>query len=285
MEEGQKDNLQLHVQNTFFHVKDAQVEAQKCALRRSASDSSLGFESMASSEGKSSLSAKPVLQAKCATKPPPTTDNSGVQSSEVLRPRRFFPADKDRSGPFPKDLSGSSCPSHLVWSTSESSWSNLDGSSSSNSAAMPPNALPRPVTIGGVETPLMEAPNRMLANGSALSHQLVPDAGYPATTNPGQLPQQGSGEDQGEIQGDGELASLQDEKHANGTCSPCVFWFKAQCTKANKCSYCHLSHTGQKNKRVRPSKKTREARRAAQDKGEEPASGAEEETPGMVVNL
>jgi len=296
MEEGQQDNLQLHVQNTFFHVKDASFEAQKSALRRSSSDSSLGFESLVSSEGPSSLGAKPVILTKISDpKVPPTTDNCD-------RARRFFPADKDRSGPLLKDPSGSSCPSHLVWSTSESSWSNLDGSSSSHSGVMPQSVLPRPVTIsrvanvGAGETPQMEANSHMFGNGSALPDQSVPhvpipNAGYSAATAPPQQGlQQGPAGEQGQSKEECEDASLQDEKHANGTCSPCVFWFKAQCTKANKCLYCHLPHTGQKNKRVRPSKKTREARRAAVElhPHEDPTSAGEdaaEEPQRNVVEL
>lgn len=76
----------------------------------------------------------------------------------------------------------------------------------------------------------------------------------------------------------GELTSLGSIQHASGKCLPCLFWFKGACAKAVQCSYCHVKHPGQKNKRIRPSKKTRvhmrKAGMGAEDKddpGEEDA--------------
>ena len=62
----------------------------------------------------------------------------------------------------------------------------------------------------------------------------------------------------------GELTSIGSLKHDIGECSPCIFWFKGACVKAARCEFCHLRHKGQKNKRIRPSKKTRMQLRAAQ---------------------
>jgi hypothetical protein len=59
----------------------------------------------------------------------------------------------------------------------------------------------------------------------------------------------------------GQLASIGSVHHASGTCTPCVFWFKKSCLKGLTCSYCHFKHKGQKSKRIRPSKKTRQHRR------------------------
>lgn len=65
----------------------------------------------------------------------------------------------------------------------------------------------------------------------------------------------------------GEMTSLGSIQHANGKCLPCLFWFKGACAKAVQCSYCHVTHPGQKNKRIRPSKKTRLQMRKAQEAG------------------
>mmetsp|Transcript_92098 Transcript_92098/g.298152 ORF Transcript_92098/g.298152 Transcript_92098/m.298152 type:complete len:376 (-) Transcript_92098:101-1228(-) len=59
----------------------------------------------------------------------------------------------------------------------------------------------------------------------------------------------------------GELSSVGSISHAVGKCSPCLFWYKKSCVKGLHCSYCHIRHPGQKNKRIRPSKKTRMQRR------------------------
>lgn len=59
------------------------------------------------------------------------------------------------------------------------------------------------------------------------------------------------------------LPSLGSDKHDVGECSPCVFWFKRSCVKGVSCQYCHYFHSGQRNKRIRPSKKTRDHMRVA----------------------
>jgi hypothetical protein len=60
----------------------------------------------------------------------------------------------------------------------------------------------------------------------------------------------------------GEVASIGSLKHAEGGCSPCLFWFRKSCAKGVHCDYCHFRHKGQRNKRIRPSKKTRMQMRA-----------------------
>eukprot|EP00931_Biecheleriopsis_adriatica_P106490 TRINITY_DN8092_c1_g1_i8.p1 TRINITY_DN8092_c1_g1~~TRINITY_DN8092_c1_g1_i8.p1 ORF type:complete len:242 (-),score=34.01 TRINITY_DN8092_c1_g1_i8:39-764(-) len=69
--------------------------------------------------------------------------------------------------------------------------------------------------------------------------------------------------DQGEISSVGSM-----KNHFDGTCVPCIFWFRGQCTKSLKCSHCHFRHPGQKAKRHKPSKRSRqflrEQRAAAQ---------------------
>lgn len=60
---------------------------------------------------------------------------------------------------------------------------------------------------------------------------------------------------------DGRLTSVGTIHHAAEACSPCLFWFKGACTKGLRCSYCHLKHQGQKNKRIRPSKAARQRMR------------------------
>jgi len=65
--------------------------------------------------------------------------------------------------------------------------------------------------------------------------------------------------------GDVLLPSRGSAQHESGLCQPCIFWFKDQCIKGAQCIYCHLIHPGQKNKRFKPSKKTRADRRATHD--------------------
>lgn len=62
----------------------------------------------------------------------------------------------------------------------------------------------------------------------------------------------------------GEYGSVGSQKHATGECSPCLFWFRQSCVKGVNCDYCHFRHKGQRNKRIRPSKKTRMQMRATQ---------------------
>eukprot|EP00747_Dinoflagellata_sp_TGD_P154399 gnl/TRDRNA2_/TRDRNA2_177496_c0_seq21.p1 gnl/TRDRNA2_/TRDRNA2_177496_c0~~gnl/TRDRNA2_/TRDRNA2_177496_c0_seq21.p1 ORF type:complete len:291 (-),score=45.23 gnl/TRDRNA2_/TRDRNA2_177496_c0_seq21:133-1005(-) len=62
----------------------------------------------------------------------------------------------------------------------------------------------------------------------------------------------------------GELASVGSIKHDRGMCRPCAYWFKSVCVHSILCSHCHLPHEGQKSKRVRPSKQSRQRMRARQ---------------------
>jgi len=61
----------------------------------------------------------------------------------------------------------------------------------------------------------------------------------------------------------GEISSIGSIGHATNECSPCIFWFKKSCAKGLHCDYCHFQHKGQRNKRIRPSKKTRMQMRSA----------------------
>lgn len=60
----------------------------------------------------------------------------------------------------------------------------------------------------------------------------------------------------------GEISSIGSILHASNTCSPCLFWFRKSCSKSIQCGYCHFRHAGQKNKRIRPSRKARLQMRA-----------------------
>lgn len=55
--------------------------------------------------------------------------------------------------------------------------------------------------------------------------------------------------------------------HFEGTCSPCIFWFRGECSNGILCKWCHFQHEGQKNRRYKPNRRVRMARR-------EKASGA-----------
>lgn len=73
---------------------------------------------------------------------------------------------------------------------------------------------------------------------------------------------------------EGQITTLGSLRHGSGDCSPCVFWFQNACVKGMLCSYCHFRHAGQRTKRIRPSKRTRqrlrgEAANADQDPGDD----------------
>lgn len=78
----------------------------------------------------------------------------------------------------------------------------------------------------------------------------------------------------------GKLTSLGSIRHKTGNCSPCLFWFRQCCTKGVNCDYCHIRHKGQKNKRIRPSKKTRMQMRAQSSDDEGDGAGDGLGTPG-----
>lgn len=59
----------------------------------------------------------------------------------------------------------------------------------------------------------------------------------------------------------GELTSVGSQSHLLGTCTPCIFWFRGICAKSLKCTYCHFRHPGQKAKRHKPNKRTRQVLR------------------------
>lgn len=59
----------------------------------------------------------------------------------------------------------------------------------------------------------------------------------------------------------GEIASVGSLQHHRGSCTPCIFWFRGICTKSLKCGYCHFRHPGQKAKRHKPNKRTRQVLR------------------------
>lgn len=40
----------------------------------------------------------------------------------------------------------------------------------------------------------------------------------------------------------GKPTSLGSVKHAEGTCSPCIFFVKDNCSKGVTCNFCHFSH-------------------------------------------
>ena len=66
-----------------------------------------------------------------------------------------------------------------------------------------------------------------------------------------------------------ELTSVGSIGHSEGNCTPCLFWFRSSCSKGIKCDYCHFKHKGQRNKRIRPSRQTRERMRVWNGDGTE----------------
>jgi len=73
-----------------------------------------------------------------------------------------------------------------------------------------------------------------------------------------------------------QYASIGSIKHNSGDCSPCLFWFRRSCAKGVHCDYCHFRHKGQRNKRIRPSKKTRMQMRASVEPAGSQTLGPEE---------
>lgn len=73
----------------------------------------------------------------------------------------------------------------------------------------------------------------------------------------GNVPDSQSLMDQVPLNEKGKFSSIGSIRHKYGDCSPCLFWFRNCCAKGIHCDYCHIRHKGQKNKRIRPSKKTR----------------------------
>lgn len=62
--------------------------------------------------------------------------------------------------------------------------------------------------------------------------------------------------DEGQIS---SIGSMYD--HFEGKCSPCIFWFRGECSNSILCKWCHFRHEGQKNRRYKPNRRVRLARR------------------------
>jgi hypothetical protein len=45
--------------------------------------------------------------------------------------------------------------------------------------------------------------------------------------------------------------------HRSSACKPCLFWYKGLCFKGSECTFCHIEHSWEQIRRIRPSKKTR----------------------------
>jgi hypothetical protein len=84
---------------------------------------------------------------------------------------------------------------------------------------------------------------------------------------------------------DGQITSVGSFGHQGdgSQCAPCVFWFKNSCGKGINCAYCHFRHEGQKTKRIRPSKKTREKMKAESSSTASDISDSEARLPGRKV--
>mmetsp|Transcript_23270 Transcript_23270/g.59421 ORF Transcript_23270/g.59421 Transcript_23270/m.59421 type:complete len:315 (-) Transcript_23270:85-1029(-) len=65
---------------------------------------------------------------------------------------------------------------------------------------------------------------------------------------------------------EGEMTSIGSIGHTEGQCHPCAYWFKGVCAHGVTCRHCHFVHDGQKGKRLRPSKLTRQRLKNKSDK-------------------
>mmetsp|Transcript_26330 Transcript_26330/g.69570 ORF Transcript_26330/g.69570 Transcript_26330/m.69570 type:complete len:200 (-) Transcript_26330:110-709(-) len=85
----------------------------------------------------------------------------------------------------------------------------------------------------------------------------------------------------------GEQTSIGSIKHDSGTCIPCAFWFTGVCKLGVNCPHCHFLHEGQKDQRLRPSKKTRQKKKL-RDKDDSDEQGSvcvgTTETLGNALN-
>jgi len=241
MEEGQHANLQLHVCNTFLHVKDANFETQKAqCLKRSSSDSSLDSKSL-SSEHK----PEPILSGSRATR---------VEGCPAHLVWNY---------------------SDTSWSINDSGSSSDTGIKSPSICPLPSPATPTcGVRVGAAESHWMETNNQMEhdpINTSALPMQLapqglVPHTGYSAVDLIPELhlrpsPEQSSSAEQAQMKQGVASASVEATRHEKGTCRPCVFWLRDSCSKGDRCPYCHQSHKAKKIKQNKPSKKVHEQKR------------------------
>jgi len=69
---------------------------------------------------------------------------------------------------------------------------------------------------------------------------------------------------------EGEMSSVGSMiKHMEGTCTPCVFWFRGCCHRSLMCSFCHFRHPGQQTKRHKPNKRTQAIQRGMKEQQEE----------------
>lgn len=258
-EQAHAENLQLYVSNTFFHVKDANLEAQKAQImRRSSSDSSLSSRSHSSED----------------TKGIPGVPYPGLVNG--MNP--FHRPEEDRS-----ESSQQGCPAHVLFETPPPSSAGFDsGSGSENRSLLMQSGS------GSENRPLGFLPGRRKkpsTSSEARQHGAVASSSSGAMQPGGFAPgypveegaySAGDGNNQYHLQSalsascaqsnpvdqrDLAAASLQSIRHDNGLCKPCLFWFKNACNKGARCPYCHLTHAGQKTKRVRPSKQTRQKMR------------------------
>lgn len=80
----------------------------------------------------------------------------------------------------------------------------------------------------------------------------------------------------------GSYTSVGSIGHANGDCKPCAYWFKGVCAHGVMCRRCHIVHSGQKSKRLRPSKQARQRIRQKLHQGEA-ADDASQDSESQVV--
>lgn len=61
-------------------------------------------------------------------------------------------------------------------------------------------------------------------------------------------------------------------------CKPCIFWFRDKCKKGIRCQHCHFTHPGQKSKRLRASRTTRQRSAMEQQYLEQHSQDVQEES-------
>lgn len=249
--------MQQHVQDTLFHVKDAHTESHKAQIqKRPSSDSS----------SRSSFSPRsrdnhpyPMLMKRSDIRRAPKLAQKYLSGSGSLRPEAFAAhvvfQSSDSSVTFESQSDCSGPPSPVACGSS----AKLSATSGLNAIAAEPLDCMPGLWSQGVPHGLSLLAGNSTAD-SDLGH-LQPAQEPRSLAEQAQLGQEVASDTSEQVRAN-SLAAALEQAHATGTCVPCIFWLKNACAKEN-CKYCHFEHTGKRTTRCRPSKKTRDQRKAA----------------------
>lgn len=230
------------VKNTFleFETPDADSEGTGSSIRRSASDSELLREE----SGSKDLQELAELSSGSTVRlhPRETAQSSGVQhlfssssqspSSSSRHSMHQSPDKAANSGTGQSDCSSSSS-RQIPWDSLQD-----EGHTGAVSGAADMDDPQMLFLINGLHMELNESMEVLESLAERGILHLIPR------------------DENGLMTSEGSIAHFQGATVEQ--CNPCVFWFKGRCGKGISCPYCHFRHIGQKPKRLRESKYTRE---------------------------